>query len=98
MRSTKKSLPTREVSNSSHSESKLELFGFDSLVNILGLKRYECPDFSFTYKPMSLTEITGTRSLFTCSTETSFSSRCLIQLLLLYTAKQRKSMSGNTSF
>lgn len=23
-------------------ESKLELFGFDSLVNILGLKRYVC--------------------------------------------------------
>ncbi|KAK1378378.1 Cation-chloride cotransporter 1 [Heracleum sosnowskyi] len=38
MTSTKESLPTHGVANSSQSESKLELFGFDSLVNILGLK------------------------------------------------------------
>ena len=29
------------VPNVSQSDSKLELFGFDSLVNILGLKRYD---------------------------------------------------------
>lgn len=34
------SLPTHGVANGAHEESKLELFGFDSLVNILGLKRY----------------------------------------------------------
>ncbi|CAK9156100.1 unnamed protein product [Ilex paraguariensis] len=33
------SLPTHEGVNGSQGESKLELFGFDSLVNILGLKR-----------------------------------------------------------
>ncbi|KAH6757469.1 hypothetical protein C2S51_038812, partial [Perilla frutescens var. frutescens] len=32
------SAPNHEGANGSHSESKLELFGFDSLVNILGLK------------------------------------------------------------
>lgn len=32
------SLPNHGGANGSHSESKLELFGFDSLVNILGLK------------------------------------------------------------
>ncbi|KAL8108460.1 cation-chloride cotransporter 1-like [Apium graveolens] len=32
------SLPTHGVANGAHEESKLELFGFDSLVNILGLK------------------------------------------------------------
>lgn len=31
---------SHEAPNGSHKESKLELFGFDSLVNILGLKRY----------------------------------------------------------
>lgn len=35
------SLPTHGVANGSQGESKLELFGFDSLVNILGLKRYD---------------------------------------------------------
>lgn len=34
------SLPTHEGVNGSQTDSKLELFGFDSLVNILGLKRY----------------------------------------------------------
>ena len=29
--------------NGVHGESKLELFGFDSLVNILGLRRYLMP-------------------------------------------------------
>ncbi|WOH12086.1 hypothetical protein DCAR_0831585 [Daucus carota subsp. sativus] len=38
IRSVNKSLPNHEVANGSQSESKLELFGFDSLVNILGLK------------------------------------------------------------
>ena len=33
--------PHQPQPNGSHPESKLELFGFDSLVNILGLKRYE---------------------------------------------------------
>lgn len=28
-------------------ESKLELFGFDSLVNILGLRRYNLPPFVY---------------------------------------------------
>lgn len=32
--------PTRTQANGPHRDSKLELFGFDSLVNILGLKRY----------------------------------------------------------
>lgn len=32
-----------EEANGSHRESKLELFGFDSLVNILGLRRYAVP-------------------------------------------------------
>lgn len=50
MTSTKESRPTYGIANSSQSESKLELFGFDSLVNILGLKRYEGPDFSVSYK------------------------------------------------
>ena len=35
--------------NGSHPESKLELFGFDSLVNILGLKRYDVEDQIFVY-------------------------------------------------
>lgn len=35
---TEGSLPTHGVANGAHEESKLELFGFDSLVNILGLK------------------------------------------------------------
>lgn len=61
--SSKDSLPTHEVANSSQAESKLELFGFDSLVNILGLKRYECLDFSFTYTFGQAYEI---RNLFTC--------------------------------
>lgn len=47
IRSVNKSLPNHEVANGSQSESKLELFGFDSLVNILGLKRYD--DFSVIY-------------------------------------------------
>lgn len=35
--------PTHAQANGPQTESKLELFGFDSLVNILGLKRYaEC--------------------------------------------------------
>jgi solute carrier family 12 (potassium/chloride transporter), member 4/6 len=29
------------IPNVSQNDSKLELFGFDSLVNILGLKRYD---------------------------------------------------------
>ena len=33
------SLPTRAHANGDQKDSKLELFGFDSLVNILGLKR-----------------------------------------------------------
>lgn len=33
------SLPVHEQANGPSGESKLELFGFDSLVNILGLKR-----------------------------------------------------------
>lgn len=32
--------PHQQQPNGSQQESKLELFGFDSLVNILGLKRY----------------------------------------------------------
>lgn len=32
--------PTHVQANGPQRESKLELFGFDSLVNILGLKRY----------------------------------------------------------
>lgn len=35
--------PTHGQTNGPQRESRLELFGFDSLVNILGLKRYtEC--------------------------------------------------------
>lgn len=35
--------PTHGQANGPQRESRLELFGFDSLVNILGLKRYaEC--------------------------------------------------------
>ncbi len=33
------SLPIHEQANGASGESRLELFGFDSLVNILGLKR-----------------------------------------------------------
>lgn len=33
------SVPNHEDVNGSQTESKLELFGFDSLVNILGLRR-----------------------------------------------------------
>lgn len=33
------SLPIHEEANGPQGESKLELFGFDSLVNILGLRR-----------------------------------------------------------
>lgn len=38
------SLPNHGGVNGSETESKLELFGFDSLVNILGLKRYGIKD------------------------------------------------------
>lgn len=94
MTSSKESLPTHGVANSSQSESKLELFGFDSLVNILGLKRYECPDFSVTYTYIWPNLCIQLKSLtFSCYTETSFSSKCLIQLPSLYTAKLRVSMS-----
>ena len=34
------SIPDNGGANGSHKENKLELFGFDSLVSILGLKRY----------------------------------------------------------
>lgn len=44
------SLPDHRGINGSQNESKLELFGFDSLVNILGLKRYGRNDRYFLYE------------------------------------------------
>ena len=35
------------ISSGSQRDSKLELFGFDSLVNILGLKRYDPSFYNF---------------------------------------------------
>jgi potassium/chloride transporter 4/5/6 len=35
------------TSSGSQGDSKLELFGFDSLVNILGLKRYDSSFYNF---------------------------------------------------
>lgn len=37
------------ASNGSQNESKLELFGFDSLVNILGLKRYQASTLYYVF-------------------------------------------------
>lgn len=53
--SSEGSLPTHVGANGPQRESKLELFGFDSLVNILGLKRYVLLDsFLFLIFPFSL--------------------------------------------
>lgn len=44
--------------NGIHRESKLELFGFDSLVNILGLRRYnQCVFLCYLFKFIFWNEI-----------------------------------------
>lgn len=60
------SLPNHRDVNGSHPESKLELFGFDSLVNILGLKRYGVKDQIFIYIIVWMKDLSNHLTQYTC--------------------------------